>query len=238
MIEIRPAQERGRSRAAWLDARHSFSFGHYVDRRWSGFGPLLVLNEDRIAPASGFGSHPHFDMEIVTIPLSGALEHRDSQGHSGILRPGTVQRMTAGRGIVHSEMNPSPDEPLHLLQIWITPDELDLDPGYEEVTLDATRDGWAPVASRSGGEHCLRIHQDAALHRAAFSAGASGRFELDASGIAWLQVTGGAGEVNGHAVAAGDGVALEGEGRLETLAGEHGLEAVLLEFGGPVSAGI
>jgi hypothetical protein len=231
MIEIRPSQERGRSRTDWLDARHSFSFGHYFDRRWRGFGPLLVLNEDRIAPASGFGAHPHSDMEIVTLPLAGALEHRDSTGRSGVLRPGVAQRMSAGTGIVHSEMNPSPDEPLHLLQIWIVPERQGLEPGYQEVVLDRGDATWMPVAHRDGGEHCLRIHQDAALHLASLDAAASSARPLDAKGQAWLQVTAGSGNVNGRSVSAGDGVALVHEGELEVAAGTAGLEVLLLEFG-------
>jgi redox-sensitive bicupin YhaK (pirin superfamily) len=230
MIEIRPSHERGRSRADWLDGRHSFSFAHYFDRRWRGFGPLLVLNEDRIAPASGFGPHPHADMEIVTLPLAGVLEHRDSTGSSGLLRPGIVQRMSAGTGIVHSEMNPSPDETLHLLQIWILPERRGLEPAYEEIELDRVQRGWIPVASRDGGDHCLRIHQDAALHLGRLAGGESRSRGLDASGLAWLQITAGAGRANGLQVAAGDGVALRREDALELSADEAGLEGLLLEF--------
>lgn len=230
MIEIRPSHERGRSRTDWLDGRHSFSFGSYFDRRWRGFGPLLVLNEDRIAPASGFGPHPHADMEIVTVPLAGSLEHRDSTGRSGVLRPGVVQRMSAGTGIVHSEMNPSSDETLHLLQIWILPERRGLEPAYEEVELDRSQPGWVPVANREGGPHCLRIHQDAALHSTRLEGGESRTRGLDARGLAWLQVTAGAGRVNGAAVAAGDGVALTREDALELGAGEAGMEGLLLEF--------
>lgn len=231
MTEIRPSQERGRSRTDWLDARHSFSFAHYFDPRWRGFGPLLVLNEDRIAPASGFGAHPHADMEIVTLPLAGALEHSDSTGRSGVLRPGLVQRMSAGTGIVHSESNPSPDEPLHLLQIWIAPERRGLEPEYEEVELARSDAAWVPVANRDGGPHCLRIQQDAALHLAALDANASSDRRLDARGRAWLQLTAGSGEVNGRAVSAGDGVAMVNEGELALVAGDSGLEALLLEFG-------
>jgi len=233
MIEIRPSQERGRSRIDWLDARHSFSFAHYFDPRWRGFGPLLVLNEDRIAPASGFGPHSHRDMEIVTLPLAGALAHRDSTGQSGVLRPGVVQRMSAGTGIVHSEMNPSPDELLHLLQIWIVPEREGLEPGYEEISLGHSDAAWVPVANRDGGEHCLRIHQDAALHLASIDAHASNARALDVSGQAWLQVIAGSGEVNGQIVSAGDGVAMVHEGELEVAAGDTGLEALLLEFFSP-----
>src|SRR5215210_1391688 len=158
MIKVRPAGERGKTRAPWLDGNHTFSFNRYYDPRWAGFRDLLVINEDFVAPASGFPPHSHSDMEIITVVFEGALEHRDSSGGQGVIRPGEVQKMSAGTGVTHSEMNPSPDEPVHLLQIWIFPEE-------------ERRGRLRLIASREASDGSVTIHQDAAVYSAVLDAG-------------------------------------------------------------------
>ncbi|HTI49661.1 MAG TPA: pirin family protein, partial [Planctomycetaceae bacterium] len=152
MLTLRPARERGRTRIDWLDSWHTFSFGDYHDIRWRGFRSLRVINDDVVGPSGGFDTHPHRDMEIVTYPLSGDLEHRDSLGNGSVIRPGDVQRMTAGTGILHSEFNPSPSEPVHLLQIWLFPEARGLTPGYEQKSFsEADKRGRLKlIASRDG----------------------------------------------------------------------------------------
>jgi quercetin 2,3-dioxygenase len=173
MITRRPAAERGHARFDWLDSRHSFSFGNYHDDRYMGFGPLRVINEDVVAPGSGFGTHGHRDMEIVTYVLEGALEHKDSLGTGEVIRPGEVQRMTAGTGIQHSEFNPSPDAPVHLLQVWLLPERNGMAPGYEQREFPlGEKDRLHLVASRDGREGSLTIHQDVDLLAGRLSSGA------------------------------------------------------------------
>src|SRR5436190_521504 len=199
MIGVRLAEDRGRTAIDWLDSRHSFSFNDYYDPRHMGFRSLRVINDDRVAPAAGFGAHPHRDMEIITYVLSGALEHRDSLGSGEVLRPGEVQRMTAGTGIRHSEFNPSETEPVHLLQIWLLPERTGLTPGYEQKAYpEAERRGrWRLVASPDGRDGSVTVHQDAAMSVTILDAGQTVMYELARGRHAWVQVARGAVTLNG-----------------------------------------
>jgi quercetin 2,3-dioxygenase len=216
MITRRPADERGRTRTHWLDGRHTFSFNRYYDPRWSGFRGLLVINEDRVAPAAGFPPHSHADMEIITYIISGALQHRDSMGNTSVIRPGELQRMSAGTGVTHSEYNPSADSPTHLLQIWITPEREGTPPSYEQREFpEAGRRGRLRLlASRDAREGSVTIHQDAEVYDAALGEGEEVAHELRAGRHAWVQVVGGSLKLNGVELKAGDGAAVSEEGRL------------------------
>ena len=229
MIRVRTSQERGHANHGWLDSRHSFSFGGYYDPENMGFRSLRVINEDWIAPRGGFGTHPHRDMEIVTYVVSGQLEHRDSTGNGSVLRSGDVQRMTAGRGIEHSEVNPSAEETLHLLQIWIEPQETGLEPGYEEthISKDQKRGRLVPVVS-GADEEGMKIHQDASLLASVLTPGEPVVRSLDSERHAWVQVIRGAVTVNGTELEAGDAAAISDESalRLEAI----GEEAEVLVF--------
>ena len=222
MITRRPADERGRTRTHWLDGRHTFSFNRYYDPRWSGFRELLVINEDRVAPAAGFPPHSHADMEIITYIISGALEHRDSMGNTSVIRPGELQRMSAGTGVTHSEYNPSADSPTHLLQIWITPEREGAAPGYEQREFpEAERRGRLRLlASRDGRAGSVTIHQDAEVYDAALGEGEEVAHELRAGRHAWVQLVGGSLKLNGVGLQAGDGAAVSEEGRLLISAAE------------------
>jgi redox-sensitive bicupin YhaK (pirin superfamily) len=213
MMRIRKAAERGHADHGWLDTWHTFSFADYYDPAQMGFRSLRVLNEDRVQPGSGFGTHPHRDMEIVTYVVSGALEHKDSTGGGGVLRAGEVQHMTAGTGVRHSEVNPSPDEPVHLYQIWLLPDRRGLRPGYEQTAFPEAdrRNAWRLAASPDGRDGSLLIHQDAELYLGALDAGRELRHGLRPGRHAWLQVVRGAVEVGGRTLTAGDGAAFSDE---------------------------
>ena len=213
MVTIRPANARGKADFGWLDSRHSFSFGHYHDPRHLGFGPLRVINEDRVKPGAGFDTHGHRNMEILSYVISGALEHKDSTGTGSVIRRGDIQRMSAGSGILHSEFNHSSELPVHFLQIWIVPAVANIAPGYEQKTLDANaqHNALALVAGPEGGEHAVRIHQDARLYVSRLDAGRMARHALAPDRGAWVQVVSGALKVNGAAVTAGDGVSLSTE---------------------------
>lgn len=213
MIEVRRAMDRGRFDLGWLDTRHTFSFGDYHDPRHMGFGALRVLNEDRVEPGAGFGTHAHREMEIVSYVLEGALEHADSIGHRAIIRPGDVQRMTAGTGITHSERNASRNEPVHFLQIWIVPERTGLAVGYEQRSFDLAR---APgvfrlVASRDGRDGSVTVHQDVTLRAARFEPGQRDTVPIGGGRRAWVQVVRGDVRVDGTALAMGDGAALRNE---------------------------
>jgi redox-sensitive bicupin YhaK (pirin superfamily) len=212
MIDIRRAGERGLTRLPWLDSRHTFSFGEYYDPAHMGFRALRVINDDRIAPGGGFGTHPHRDMEIVTYVLDGALQHRDSLGNGSVIRPGEVQRMSAGTGIRHSEHNASQDEPVHLLQIWLLPAELGIDPGYEQRPLPArAHGGLALVGSPDGANGSVTIRQDVAIYAAQLDTGDRVVHPLASGRHAWLHVARGNANLNGEALHAGDGAAITGE---------------------------
>ncbi len=223
MMTIRRGSERGHFNHGWLDTYHTFSFGDYFDPQHVQFGSLRVINEDRVAPGKGFGMHGHRDMEIVTYVLSGALEHRDSLGNGSVLRPGELQRMTAGRGIRHSEFNPSTDEPVHLYQIWLLPDRQGLEPGYEQNAFDPqVRQGaWQLVASPDAADGSLMIHQDARIYLADLAVGQRLQRDLQDGRQAWLQVLRGKVEVAGEPLVAGDALAVSGQPSLALLALER-----------------
>ncbi len=229
MLTIRKSEERGRTELDWLESRHTFSFDRYVDPSWMGFSVLRVINDDRIAAGAGFPTHPHREMEIFTWVLSGNLEHRDSLGHGSILRPGEAQRMTAGRGVAHSEHNPSPREPLHLLQIWLLPARRGLDPGYEQKPFpEKERQGRLQLlVSPDRAEGSIRIHQDARIYAGLFGAGESWEEKIEPGRRAWLQVARGAVRANGHELWEGDGAALAEE---KTIRIEGVTAAELLVF--------
>jgi quercetin 2,3-dioxygenase len=220
MITRRPAEERGRTRTNWLDGRHTFSFNRYYDPRWSGFRDLLVINEDSVAPSTGFGAHSHSDMEIITYIVSGALEHKDSMGNTSVIRPGEVQRMTAGTGVTHSEHNPSQDTPTHLLQIWILPEREGLAPGYEQRELPPEAGRLRLIASRSGDDDSVKIHQDAKVYIASLGEGEEVAYEVGDGRHAWVQLVKGSVNINGVELRAGDGAAVSEEERLTIRAGE------------------
>lgn len=230
MIVIRRAGERGHANHGWLDTYHTFSFGEYHDFRHNRFRALRVMNEDVVQPGQGFGTHPHRDMEIVTYVLSGALEHRDSMGNGEVLRPGEFQRMSAGTGITHSEFNPSADEPVHLYQIWLLPEEKGIEPSYEQkrFALEERVNRLRLVASRDAAEGSLRIHQDARIYLATIEAGREVSYELAPARHGWLQVLRGAVVLNGQSLETGDGAAASDERRLTILAGGSGDAEVML----------
>jgi redox-sensitive bicupin YhaK (pirin superfamily) len=223
MIKVRPAGERGKTRTGWLDSRHSFSFGDYYDAQYMGFSHLRVINEDRVASGAGFGTHSHRDMEIITYVLEGAVAHEDSTGTSTVIRPGDVQRMSAGTGISHSEYNPSQTEPVHFLQIWIIPGETGLPPGYEQraFSLDERRGKWILVAAKDGRDGSVTVHQDVDVWAARFSPGEQSSFSLKPSRNVWTQVARGAVTLNGLSLNAGDGAAISEESTLEVQALDH-----------------
>jgi len=210
MIQIRPSEERGHAQHGWLDSRFTFSFADYDDPEHVQFRSLRVINEDRIAPGQGFGMHPHRDMEIITYVLDGAIEHRDSMGNHGVMRPGEIQKMSAGTGVMHSEFNPSQSQSTHLLQIWLVPNKRGIKPSYEEHKFapGELNGQLQPIAGRNG---TVSIQQDAELLAAKLQPGQNATHQLAPGRHAWLQVARGAGKVNGVAVKAGDGVAISDE---------------------------
>jgi len=221
MITMRKASDRGLTKIDWLNSRHTFSFGEYFDPKENGFSVLRVINDDWIGAAKGFGTHPHRDMEIITYVLSGAVEHRDSLGTRSVIPAGDVQRMTAGTGIQHSEFNPSPSEPLHLLQIWILPEAAGIKPGYEQKTLgDRTKGKLTLVASHVGGDGALKIHQDTDLYIGALAKGQSAEKELARGRSAYVHVSRGKMSLNGIALAEGDGAKITAESHLKFAAPE------------------
>ena len=223
MIKVRRAEERGKTRTGWLDSRHSFSFGDYYDAQYMGFSHLRVINEDRVVPGAGFGTHSHRDMEIITYVLEGALAHKDSTGTSSVIRVGDVQRMSAGTGISHSEYNASQTEPVHFLQIWIIPDETGLPPGYEQraFSLDEPRGQWTLIASKDGRDDSVTVHQDVDVWAARVSPGQQSSFLLKPSRNIWTQVARGAVTLNGMSLNAGDGAGISEESTLDLKALDH-----------------
>jgi redox-sensitive bicupin YhaK (pirin superfamily) len=213
MITTRPGEERGHFDHGWLNTYHTFSFADYYDPRYMGFRALRVINEDRVKPGRGFGTHGHRDMEIVTYILEGALEHKDSMGTGQVIHPGDVQRMSAGAGVMHSEFNPSTTDPVHFLQIWILPERKDLTPGYEQKTFpeEEKRGRLRLIASREGRDGSVKIHQDVDLYAALLEAGQKASHALRPGRHAWLQVVRGAVTANAQALTAGDGAAVSDE---------------------------
>lgn len=222
-MKIRRSNERGFADHGWLRTFHTFSFADYYDPEHMGFRTLRVINEDRVAPGHGFGTHGHRDMEIVSYVLSGALAHRDSMGTGSVIRPGDVQRMSAGTGVLHSELNASETEPVHFLQIWILPDKRGYTPGYEQKSFpdEEKRGRLRLVASPDGADGSITIHQDARIHAGILAAGESVKHVVAPGRGAWLQVVRGAIDLDGARLDAGDGAAVDEEGALEIRAREE-----------------
>ena len=222
MIQIRSAEERGRTDWGWLDSRHSFSFGEYHDPAHMGFRSLRVINDDRVKGGAGFGTHGHRDMEILSFVLEGALEHKDSTGGGGVIRPGEIQFMRAGTGVTHSEYNHSKTEAVHFLQIWIVPDANGLKPSFDQRPFDhdAAGRGFVLLASRDGREGSVQVHQDVDLWVTQLGVGESRELRLRPGRHAWLQVARGSLSLNGKQLGEGAGAAVSGENRLVLLAQE------------------
>ena len=228
---IRRANERGHGDHGWLNSHHTFSFADYYDPAHMGFRSLRVINDDRVAPGQGFGTHPHRDMEIFSYVLEGALQHKDSLGNGSVLKPGQIQLMSAGRGVTHSEFNPSPTEPLHFLQIWIQPRERGLAPSYTEWRPKASQADAAKVLviSPDGREDSATIHQEAEIYRIRLQPGQTVTHQLKSGRGAWLQIAEGALTLNGVALATGDGASTEEPGTL-TLVATGPTEALLFDL--------
>jgi redox-sensitive bicupin YhaK (pirin superfamily) len=217
LLTLRPARERMHTQIGWLDSHHTFSFAEHYDPRYMGFRALRVINEDRVAPGRGFGTHPHRDMEILSYVLEGALMHQDNMGTGSIIKPGDVQRMTAGTGVLHSEANASEREPVHFLQIWLLPESGGLKPGYEQRAFppDARKGRLTLVGSRDAREGSVTIHQDVDLYSGALDAGDLVVHALKPGRHAWVQMTRGAVTLNGQTLNAGDGAALSEEAAIQ-----------------------
>ncbi|MBI4255045.1 MAG: pirin family protein [Candidatus Rokubacteria bacterium] len=231
MLTVRRAGERGHFDHGWLDTRHTFSFADYHDPGWMGFRGLRVINEDRVQPGAGFPTHGHRDMEILSYVLEGALEHRDSLGTGSVIRPGDVQRMSAGTGVMHSEFNASATEPVHFLQIWILPERRGLPPGYEQKRFspEDTRGRLRLVAARDGADGAVTLHADARVYAALLEPGREVVHALAGGRHAWVQVARGAARVNGGALGAGDGAAVSDEPAV-VLAGREPAEVLLFDL--------
>ena len=219
-LTLRRAEERGGANLGWLDSKHSFSFGHYFDPNHLGFGPLRVINEDRVAPGGGFPTHPHSDMEIISYVLDGALEHRDSLGTGSVIKPGDIQRMSAGTGVRHSEYNASKTDPVHFLQIWIAPERHGLEPSYAQKTFsfEDKRGELRLIGSRDGRDGSIVIHQDVSLYASVLLQGESVQHDVREGCGAWVQVAAGHLAVNGVDVKAGDGLSIAEAGQLQISA--------------------
>jgi quercetin 2,3-dioxygenase len=232
MVTVRRADERGIGNFGWLDSRHTFSFGKYYDPSQMGFGPLRVINEDRVRPGAGFGTHGHRDTEIISYVLDGALEHKDSIGTGSVIRPGEVQVMSAGTGIRHSEFNHSKTDPVHFLQIWILPDRDGITPRYDQKGF-ASSDRLGRlrlIGSSDGHDGSIVIHQDAALYDGLLRSGEAVTHELSKSRRSWVQVVRGAVEVNGRTAGAGDGVAIEDEPSVNVTSRADDSEILLFDL--------
>jgi redox-sensitive bicupin YhaK (pirin superfamily) len=232
MLNLRKAEERGRADLGWLDSRHTFSFGHYYDPKHTGIGPLRVINDDRVAAGGGFPAHPHADMEIISYVLEGALAHRDSIGTGSVIRPGDVQRMSAGTGIRHSEFNASQTEPVHFLQIWIVPERNGLAPGYEQKTFDtASKSGkLLLVGSQDGRNGSVTIHRDVDLYATRPGDGGTVNHALAAGRIGWVHVAQGTVNLNGEELRPGDGVALDAGARISLTGTSDDAEVLVFDM--------
>lgn len=229
MIKVRTSAERGRADFGWLDSHHSFSFGHYHDQNHMGWGPLRVINEDRVTAGAGFDPHPHRDMEIISYVIEGALEHKDSIGNGSVIRPGRLQRMSAGTGIRHSEYNGSKTEPVHFLQIWIIPEKQGIEPGYEEKDIAAPSNSLQLIGSHTGRDGSITIHQDVDLYAAHLTADSKVDHPLRAGRLAWLQVVRGTLTLGDTELNAGDGAAISDENLLKIHA-QTDIEALLFDM--------
>lgn len=234
MIELRKAAERGHANHGWLDTFHSFSFADYHDPAQMGWGALRVINDDRIAPGGGFGTHGHRDMEIITYVLEGSLQHKDSMGNGTVIEPGDVQRMSAGRGVMHSEFNPSDRSPVHLLQIWITPNVTGIRPSYEQKRFsDADKRGRLRlIASHDGRDDSVTIHQDAAVHAAVLEQGRSASAEFAPGRLAYLHVARGNLLLDDSPLGAGDGAKISATRSLHLTGADGGAEVLLFDLPG------
>jgi redox-sensitive bicupin YhaK (pirin superfamily) len=231
MLELRKSSERGTAQLDWLYSRHTFSFGHYRDPSQQGFSDLLVINDDEVQPGTGFGTHPHRDMEIFTYVLEGALEHKDSMGNGSVICPGDVQMMSAGTGITHSEFNPSPDERIHLLQIWIVPNRKGVAPRYQQRRFDDAekRGRLRLIISPDGAEGSLSVYQDARVYAGLIDVQEHARLALPENRYAYLHVARGAVEINGLNFASGDGARVRDEREINLTNG-HGAEVLLFDL--------
>ena len=232
MITIRPRHERGTANFGWLDSRHTFSFGNYYDPQHMGFASLRVINEDKVTPAKGFGTHGHRDMEIISYVLSGALEHRDSMGNGSVIRPGDVQRMSAGTGITHSEFNGSATEPVHFLQIWLLPNERGLQPSYEEKHFSPQEKPGqlVLVGSTDGRDNSVTIHQDVNLYVGSLKDSDRLSYQIDNNRAVWIQVAKGSISLNGKLLEAGDGAAIVDETEITLVANSDTGEILLFDM--------
>ncbi len=232
MLRIRRSDERGHFDHGWLDTRHTFSFGDYHDRRFMGFRDLRVINEDRVRPGEGFGTHGHRDMEILSYVLEGGLAHKDSMGNGSVIRAGDLQYMSAGTGVRHSEFNASPTDPVHFMQIWILPNEENQPPRYDQKTFGAEslRDRLKLVASPSGADGSIAIRQDVNVYASRLDAGQSAALTLPADRHLWVQVLRGGVDVNGQALAQGDGLAASGETDFRFTAGDSPAELLVFDL--------
>ena len=232
MITIRPAKERGNANFGWVDSKHTFSFGRYYDQNHMEFGNLRVINEDQVQPGKGFGIHSHRDMEIISYVLKGELEHKDSIGNGSVIRPGDVQRMSAGTGIAHSEFNASNTNPVHFLQIWIKPEQTGIEPSYEQkhFSLDEKQGKLKLVASYNGRENSVKIHQDANLYVTVLNEGDRVKHNIDNNRSVWIQIARGSTDINSQTLQAGDGAAITQERDLELLATKDGTEILLFDL--------
>lgn len=221
MFKIRAKDERGKTKTDWLDSSHTFSFADYYDLDNMGFGNLRVINDDIVAPEGGFGLHPHSNMEILSIILSGSLEHKDSMGNVSILGQGEIQKMTAGTGIYHSEYNPSDVEPVHFLQIWIIPDKKDLKPYYEQKNFNLQKklNELVLIGSKNWNHGSLKISQDVEIYQTIIQEGKSVKFEVEEKYIYWIQIALGVIEIDNNILEAGDGVAIKHENKIFELKG-------------------
>ena len=231
MIKVRKAEERGHADHGWLNTYHTFSFADYYDPEHMGFRTLRVINDDIVAGGGGFGTHPHRDMEIITYIISGALEHKDSLGNGAVMRPGEVQRMTAGTGVKHSEFNHSATESVHLLQIWIQPEKPGLPPGYEQKSFaEQLKPGkLVTTVSRGGRDGSLKINQDVSLLVGKFNAGDKAVYDLKLTRHAWVHVATGKITLNGKELGAGDGAAISDEEQLE-IQGQDESQVLLFDL--------
>lgn len=214
MITLRPGAERGHSQLDWLDSWHTFSFDQYHDPKHMSFGPLRVINEDRIAPGGGFGTHPHRDMEIITYVVEGELQHRDSMGNGSVIKAGEIQKMSAGTGIQHSEFNASKENPVHLLQIWIMPDKRGIAPSYEQERFELKPQEWKLLGGPRG-EGLISIEQQVRLYALQATAGSTAEFRPQPGSIVWIQAVKGEFEVGGRRVASGDGASIRDDGPID-----------------------
>jgi quercetin 2,3-dioxygenase len=231
MLTLRKAEERGHANHGWLDTYHSFSFADYYDPEHMGYGPLRVINDDRVHPGRGFGTHPHRDMEIITYILDGELAHKDSMGNGSVIRRGDVQRMSAGTGVLHSEFNASATTPVHLLQIWIEPERRGVAPGYEQKHYtDAEKRGrLLPIVSGDGADGSVTIHQDARVYAGIVGSGEAVRHALAADRKAYVHVATGAATVNGQRLNAGDAVKVAGERQID-VSGDPEAEVLVFDL--------